>query len=512
MEYCGRCGATLRVDQRFCRKCGSFIGEQRLFTSPPEHDTLALSRLNTPPSSSTKRVRGKVAWWVWGGIVALLLMLLVAAGHIGSDSGTTASDQHQAAANGGGAPTSALITSTPTDAPANPGDDFIAWTGAMAEELRICGLATHQIVWTNYDTTMVQVFPEADTPSHGCDFAADNISYDAVPFSLPGQPLTGARDNLVKWARGLANAYRNTDTPSQTLLDQAEQYKQDGLNIIIAEGDKLHRPVDAATLLPKGQTWDSSDNGSASSSSSDSRGLTSTATSSTPTNRVIGILSSATPTESSSTASLVIWSRSVKNDVYSDVDDHPSRYYGDKIIWLCKFGQAIVDVKPIHPGHTYSSCFFDPTYFPGHHDGTVILDAAPGISIAGLQFGDIVNVYGVIERPYQFNGGADGPHTYPQIDLVHVDNQSSRATPLIDATVTSTLSPNTNGGNGVMPTDTPGTNGSSSTSSLASDEGGTGPTAECNDGTTSYSHHPSGTCSHHDGVAVWDDHLPHSTP
>lgn len=49
-------------------------------------------------------------------------------------------------------------------------------------------------------------------------------------------------------------------------------------------------------------------------------------------------------------------------------------------------------------------------------------------------------------------------------------------------------------------------------SNLASDEGGTGPTAECNDGTTSYSKHPSGTCSYHGGVAVWDDHLLHSTP
>ncbi len=47
---------------------------------------------------------------------------------------------------------------------------------------------------------------------------------------------------------------------------------------------------------------------------------------------------------------------------------------------------------------------------------------------------------------------------------------------------------------------------------MASDEGGFGPTAECNDGTTSYSQHPRGTCSHHGGVAKWDDHLYHSTP
>jgi len=52
----------------------------------------------------------------------------------------------------------------------------------------------------------------------------------------------------------------------------------------------------------------------------------------------------------------------------------------------------------------------------------------------------------------------------------------------------------------------------SSGDNLASDEGGTGPTAECNDGTTSYSQHPSGTCSYHGGVAVWDDHLQHATP
>ncbi len=84
---------------------------------------------------------------------------------------------------------------------------------------------------------------------------------------------------------------------------------------------------------------------------------------------------------------------------------------------------------------------------------------------------------------------------------------SSTVTPTV-----STMAPNTDGGAGVMPTATPGTDTGSSANSLASDEGGTGPTAECNDGTTSYSQHPSGTCSYHGGVAVWDDHLQHSTP
>jgi hypothetical protein len=34
-------------------------------------------------------------------------------------------------------------------------------------------------------------------------------------------------------------------------------------------------------------------------------------------------------------------------------------------------------------------------------------------------------------------------------------------------------------------------------------DNGSGPTAICNDGTTSYSAHRQGTCSHHGGVAQW---------
>ncbi len=61
------------------------------------------------------------------------------------------------------------------------------------------------------------------------------------------------------------------------------------------------------------------------------------------------------------------------------------------------------------------------------------------------------------------------------------------------------------------PTDVTSSNITRSGDSVASDQGGTGPTAECYDGTTSYSHHPSGTCSHHGGVATWDDTLPHAS-
>lgn len=61
------------------------------------------------------------------------------------------------------------------------------------------------------------------------------------------------------------------------------------------------------------------------------------------------------------------------------------------------------------------------------------------------------------------------------------------------------------------PTDVAASDTTASSNNIASDQGGTGPTAECNDGTTSYSHHPSGTCSHHSGVATWDDTLPHGS-
>src|SRR3569833_292990 len=58
----------------------------------------------------------------------------------------------------------------------------------------------------------------------------------------------------------------------------------------------------------------------------------------------------------------------------------------------------------------------------------------------------------------------------------------------------------------VVGTGTSGGSGSSSGSSGGDSTAGVpsgGPTAICNDGTTSYSQHRQGTCSHHGGVAQW---------
>jgi beta-lactam-binding protein with PASTA domain len=51
--------------------------------------------------------------------------------------------------------------------------------------------------------------------------------------------------------------------------------------------------------------------------------------------------------------------------------------------------------------------------------------------------------------------------------------------------------------------DSSGDDSSSSSSSGGSQQAPAGATAQCNDGTYSYSAHRRGTCSHHDGVAVW---------
>ncbi|MFF0433934.1 DUF3761 domain-containing protein [Streptomyces sp. NPDC004327] len=48
-----------------------------------------------------------------------------------------------------------------------------------------------------------------------------------------------------------------------------------------------------------------------------------------------------------------------------------------------------------------------------------------------------------------------------------------------------------------------GSDSSSSSSSGGTSQAPTGATAQCNDGTYSYSAHRRGTCSHHGGVAVW---------
>ncbi|WP_243769135.1 DUF3761 domain-containing protein [Streptomyces cyanogenus] len=51
--------------------------------------------------------------------------------------------------------------------------------------------------------------------------------------------------------------------------------------------------------------------------------------------------------------------------------------------------------------------------------------------------------------------------------------------------------------------DSSGDDSSSSSSSGGSQQAPAGATAQCNDGTYSYSAHRRGTCSHHGGVAVW---------
>ncbi|BCM67538.1 MULTISPECIES: DUF3761 domain-containing protein [Streptomyces] len=57
-------------------------------------------------------------------------------------------------------------------------------------------------------------------------------------------------------------------------------------------------------------------------------------------------------------------------------------------------------------------------------------------------------------------------------------------------------------------TDSSGNDSSSSSSSGGSQQAPAGATAQCNDGTYSYSAHRRGTCSHHGGVAVWLASLP----
>jgi hypothetical protein len=52
------------------------------------------------------------------------------------------------------------------------------------------------------------------------------------------------------------------------------------------------------------------------------------------------------------------------------------------------------------------------------------------------------------------------------------------------------------------------TSGGTSTSSGSSSSTASGPTAQCRDGSYSYSQHRSGTCSHHGGVARWIDPPP----
>ncbi len=152
--------------------------------------------------------------------------------------------------------------------------------------------------------------------------------------------------------------------------------------------------------------------------------------------------------------------------------------------------------------------------------GALPFDMKVGDGYIGWKISDLVSIASLSFTPdttYELELAGDPiGGVASQAQFVYTGDGSGASGAAIDTTVPQ----NAAGGDGSMPTDTPAANAGTGTGpstgadggQLASDEGGTGPTAECNDSTTSYSHHPSGTCSHHGGVATWDDHLPHSTP
>lgn len=195
------------------------------------------------------------------------------------------------------------------------------------------------------------------------------------------------------------------------------------------------------------------------------------------------------------------WAMNATKDSYADVRDHPDLYAGNEVVWTCQINKFL-GADPNDTTSTDVTC-------GGFGDAIseAVLVVPFSIDTSSLHAGDTVTAYGTVAQPFQGTNGFGATITEPQITVVYLEDAATNAQATADAqtqiallaTATPTFEIIT-----PMATDT--------SANLASDEGGVGPTAECNDGTTSYSQHPSGTCSYHGGVAVWDDHLPHATP
>jgi len=248
---CPHCGRVNAAGNRHCDQCTTELTARGRVRPKPDHER-------------QMRLAGRFLMAAMAGLVLVIILLAVSGqsatqnGVVVATSTVGAGVSSGAAVSRGAAPAPTVLPTAGTSATLG---NFDGYVGALAQEIRICGLAAHQLTWHHTDISLESVFPAAATARGGCNFAADNISYDSVPDGLDGLGVNSAavdtaRHKLEAWARLLAHAYAGSDyVPSMTLMNQAEESKVAGLTVIVAAAQKLGRPLDAATLLPRGTSW-----------------------------------------------------------------------------------------------------------------------------------------------------------------------------------------------------------------------------------------------------------------
>lgn len=489
MDYCGKCGASLRVDQRFCRKCGVSLREQRALVESAsaeiQADMLFVDAVDAAEYPRTPRPRRRRKSfrnmtrreWVQaiiGGLVGAALLVYWISSMTGAGSAVSKSPTPTPIATSrlvakGHVPATAatsIAEATVTNIPTNTAGPTVSPADIAAMKAQITG--AHICKGADYGGSMPLCSKDAPSLSQTDIDGGAGVSF-AAPAGEPNDRFPAGSYTLTVYEIDAAN------TPNQ--IGTVPLDMQSGNGYI---GWKLSDVISIGGLtLNPGTTYELELDGPV----------------------IMGVAGQARFTyvgDGTTSAS----ASSATSSVASPVATTPTTQWAAYAV----MGQTDPTTITLATG---VACSFMSGATAAIGDLRANYDCTSGQIIYG-NLNQEMKPWSVLV----WRGPFSVTPQQAQLVPTQVKSTSSLDSPP-SSTVTSavsTMAPNTDGGAGVMPTVTPGTNTSSSANSLASDEGGTGPTAECNDGTTSYSQHPSGTCSYHGGVAVWDDHLQHSTP
>lgn len=161
-------------------------------------------------------------------------------------------------------------------------------------------------------------------------------------------------------------------------------------------------------------------------------GVPATTTATTPAASRMVARSTDTPL-SAPTATLTPqqWASGAPGDTYTQVNDHPDLYQGDKVVWPCTIAKFLGD-DPNVIGNTDVGCM---VHLGDYNDQEIILSVPPTIDTSAMDSSDDLTVYGTVDQPMQGKTTLGVDSSWTQIDAVYlVDARLTPAEPAATAT------------------------------------------------------------------------------